>query len=252
MYYHQSEFDIRCEWGEKAVYELTPISDAVIVVDVLSFSTSVEIATSQGAIVFPYRWKDESVYTYAESVEAEVANHANKRGLKLAPSSLLNLPKGIRLVLPSPNGSTLSLSTGDTATFAGCIRNCEAIAAAAMTRGRIVSVIMAGERWEDNSLRPCFEDLVGAGSIIQYLRGKLSPESLAAVAAFEKAAKDLHRLLRECSSGKEKVGKGADDDMRLAAEINVSKCVPLLIERAYVNKVDESNRFCGSSQKPLK
>lgn len=242
MYYHQSEFDIRCEWGQNAVLELAPLSDVVIVIDVLSFSTSVEIATNQGAIVFPYRWKDESVYVYAESVGAEVADHSNKRGWKLAPSSLLNLPRGVRLVLPSPNGSTLSLSTGGTATIAGCIRNCEAVAAHAMKRGRIISLIMAGERWEDDTLRPCFEDLVGAGSIIRHLRGKRSPESIAAVAAFENASGDLHALLRQCSSGKEKIEKREADDIRLAAEINISECVPLLTEGAYVKAANDLSR----------
>jgi hypothetical protein len=31
-----------------------------MIVDVLSFSTSGKIATNNGAIIFPYKWKDES------------------------------------------------------------------------------------------------------------------------------------------------------------------------------------------------
>lgn len=49
-FYNQSTFDIRCEWGVKGVEQLAPISDVVIIVDILSFSTCVEIATSRGAI----------------------------------------------------------------------------------------------------------------------------------------------------------------------------------------------------------
>ena len=36
MTFNQCEFDIRCEWGENGVHQLAPISDAVIIVDVLS------------------------------------------------------------------------------------------------------------------------------------------------------------------------------------------------------------------------
>ena len=55
MTFTQSEFDIRLEWGEQGVNLLAPVSDLVIIVDVLSFTTSVEIATSRGAIVYPYQ-----------------------------------------------------------------------------------------------------------------------------------------------------------------------------------------------------
>lgn len=66
MIYNQQEFDIRLEWGLKGVEELAPISDVMVIVDVLSFSTCVDIATKNGAIIFPYRWKDNSAieFTY--------------------------------------------------------------------------------------------------------------------------------------------------------------------------------------------
>ena len=51
--FNQHEFDIRLEWGLKGVEILAPISDVIIIVDVLSFSTCVDVATGMGATVYP-------------------------------------------------------------------------------------------------------------------------------------------------------------------------------------------------------
>ena len=237
MIFDQSEYNVRCEWGERGVALLAPVSDAVIIVDVLSFSTAVEIANSQGAVVFPYTWKDETADRFAASVNAEVAGKGKGNYYSLSPASLLNLPSGLRLVLPSPNGSTLSLLAGATATvIAGCLRNCRAAAESAMKRGSRIGVIAAGERWEDGTLRPCFEDFVGAGAIISFLRGTTSPEAMAAVGAFESVSGNIFDWLKGCSSGKEKLNRGEEQDIKLAAELNVSSCVPVLSDGAFVRE----------------
>lgn len=212
---------------------LAPTSDVIIIVDVLSFSTSVEIATNQGALVYPYPWRDQGAYEFARSVSAEVADKTNKNGYCLSPASLRELPSDIRLVLPSPNGSALSLMTGHTKTIAGCLRNCRAVAESAMRKGRSISIIPAGERWEDGTLRPCFEDLAGAGGIISFLAGRPSPEAESAVAVFERASSNLLKHIKECGSGKEKIERGEEDDLRLAVEVNVSECVPILARGAF-------------------
>jgi 2-phosphosulfolactate phosphatase len=233
MTFDQSEYEVRCEWGDRGVSLLAPISDVIVIVDVLSFSTAVEIATSQGAVVYPYRWKDETARQFAGSVSAEVADRHNKNGYSLSPSSLCALPLGCRLLLPSPNGSELSLSTGSTLMLSGCFRNCRAVAEFAMSRGTKIAVIPAGEKWEDGTLRPCFEDLTGAGAIIRYLRGSLSPEAKAARAVFESSVSNLQKYIAGCSSGKEKMSRGEESDVTLASELNVSRCVPALVDGAY-------------------
>ncbi len=237
MIFDQSEFELRCEWGDQGVSQLAPISDVVVIVDVLSFSTSVEIATNNGAIIFPYKWKDDS-RLYAKSVQAEVAkSRSSKDGYSLSPTSLTKIPVGTKLVLPSPNGSSLTLRTGTTPTLAGCLRNCQAVAQFAQRFGSKIAVIPAGERWEDGMLRPAFEDLIAAGAILSYLNGSLSPEAEAAVAAFYTFNNDLLAYLKKCSSGKELIFKGFESDVVLAAAINVSNCVPLFTEKAYVRQI---------------
>ena len=232
MTFTQAEFDVRCEWGLQGVTQFAPISDVIIIVDVLSFTTCVEIATAQGATIYPYR--GDNAAGFARAVNAELAAKWGQAGYSLSPRSLVQLPADLRLVLPSPNGSTLSLSTGQTPALAGCLRNFRAVAAAAATYGRHVTVVPAGERWrEDGSLRPAYEDWLGAGAIISQLGGRLSPDARAAQAAFLDAQDQLEKLLSQCGSAKEHIERGLAENVALAAAINVSDCVPLLVENAY-------------------
>lgn len=240
MIYNQSEFNLRCEWGAQGVAQLAPISDVVVIIDVLSLSTCMEIATNNGAIVFPYAYKkDESAIDYAKSVQAELASQRQRwttNGYSLSPKSVAEIPAGTKLVLPSPNGSFLTLHTGNTPTLAGCLRNCQAVAEFAQKYGAQIAVIPAGERWkEDGSLRPAFEDLIGAGAILSYLHGSLSPEAEVAVVTFQAFQQHLLGYLKKCSSGKELIERGFESDVELSAAYNISDCVPLFIDNAYVN-----------------
>jgi 2-phosphosulfolactate phosphatase len=236
MTFDQQGFDIRCEWGEHGVAVLAPISDAVIIVDVLSFSTSVDVAVRNGALVFPYRWRDERAAAFAASVDAELADpRRTSRRYSLSPASLLHVEPGTRIVLPSPNGATLTLAARPTPVLAGCLRNAEAVAGAARKVGPKIAVIAAGERWrDDHSLRPSLEDYIGAGAIISCLGGRQSPEAAGAVAAFRAAKPRLSECLQQCSSGRELAELGFAEDVRLAAELNVSECAPVLSGEAFV------------------
>lgn len=108
--FNQAESEIRCEWGLRGLRELAPISDVVIIVDVLSFSTALDIGTSRGAIIFPYPLNGGSATAYAASLNAELASSNRGVGLSLSPSSLRSIEPACRLVLPSPNGAALSFA----------------------------------------------------------------------------------------------------------------------------------------------
>ena len=241
MKFDQADFDVRCEWGQQGVLQLALISDVVVIVDVLSFSSCVDIAVSRGAIAFPYQWRDESAQSFAQSMAAELATKRGKGQYSLSPASLLSIPQGTRLVLPSPNGSTLSLATGETPAIAGYLRTAKAVALAAMRHGPKVAVIPAGERWSDGTLRPALEDLMGAGAILSYLEGSLSPEAQLAVSAYQGMCQNLELLIEQCGSGQELITQGFEQDVCLALQLNVSDCVPTLTEGAYINKCIPQN-----------
>lgn len=234
---HQSDYDIRCEWGEHGVLKLSRTSDVVIIVDVLSFSTCVDIATARGAAVYPYLWKDESAREFAISIDAELATPRGTGRFSLSPASLLDIPPDTKIVLPSPNGASLSLATGDTITLAGCLRNASAVANAALRLGKRIAVVPAGERWEDNSLRPSLEDWIGAGAIINQLSGSFSPEAQAALDVYRAMSADLTQTNWNCVSGVELIERGYETDVMLASELDVSCSVPILSDKTYVNLV---------------
>jgi 2-phosphosulfolactate phosphatase len=169
-------------------------------------------------------------------MEAQLADPKRTRGVySLSPESLTRIQPGTRIVLPSPNGATLTLAAKPTPVLAGCLRNARAVALAAMKYGPRIAVIPAGERWKDDfSLRPAFEDLIGAGAIVRHLTGRLSPEAVSAVGAFEAAKSELDQHLRQCSSGRELIERGFSEDVQLASQLNVSDCAPVLIEDAFV------------------
>lgn len=252
MTYNQQEFDVKLEWGIRGIKELAPVSDVVIIVDVLSFSTCVDIAVSNGAVVYPYRWKDETAAAYARSLGAELASFSRRDtdGYSLSPASLTGIQSQTKLVLPSPNGSALSLATKTAPTLCGGLRNAKAVAEFAVSIGRRVSVIPAGERWANDALRPAFEDLLGAGAIVSHLTGSLSPESKAAWSVYRCLKETLFEEIKNCGSGRELIERGFEKDVYLASALNVSNTVPLLTENRYVGRkkstADKSTLPCNA------
>jgi len=235
--FEQAGFEVRFEWGPKAISTIGPSVDAIVIVDVLSFSTSVDIAVSRGAEVLPYYFNHLQASEFATVHHAVLADREAKPGsYSLRPTSLLAIPSGTRLVLPSPNGSALSFQAAESGqkVFAGCLRNAKAIGTMINRHGWSTLVVAAGERWPDNSLRPCYEDLVGAGAIIDHLSPNRSPEAEAALVTYLESINCLEARVFACSSGQELTARGSKNDVKLATRLNESDSVPLLDGSAFV------------------
>jgi len=231
----QEGFACRCEWGPGAVSALAP-ADVIIVVDVFSFTTCVDVAVSRGVAILPYAWNDPSAADYARAQGAELAGKRRRTRYSLAPESYMDAPSGLRCVLPSPNGArvTLSAASSGAVVLAGCLRNARAVAAAAQRTGRTFNVVPAGERWPDGGLRPALEDALGAGAILAALPGSRSPEAQAMVAIFEARRDSLVETLDACGSGRELTGRGHLRDKLIAGDLDVSSGVPRFDGTAFV------------------
>lgn len=218
------------EWGAQGVRALAARCPVLVIVDVLSFGTAVDVAVGTGARVLPLPWQGDRAHTAATEAGAVLVAPRDLDRWSLSPSSLRSLRSDVLLALPSPNGASLSTQAGalGATVFAGCVRNATAVAKAAQATaaGAPVGVIAAGERWDDDSLRPAVEDLLGAGAILDALDGTPSPEAEVAVRGF--TADRLPDLLADCVSGRELAARGFAHDVALAAQLDASSSVPLL------------------------
>ena len=131
---------------------------------------------------------------------------------------------------------------------AACLRNRTAVArhlhevSVLARRGVdscVITVIAAGERWPDGSLRPAVEDLWGAGAVLAALVDLgvegLSPEARVAEAAYRAIEHDVAAAVTECASGRELVDGGFEDDVAIARELDVADRVPVLSAGAFTH-----------------
>jgi len=262
-WHSQDRHVVRLDWGPLAAEALTTYAVAAgspvcaVVVDVLSFTTCVSVAVDAGIRVHPYRWKDESAQVFADECGATLARTRSatrvEGGVSLSPASIRAAGAIGDLVLPSPNGSTISavLAEAGAAVVAASLRNRAAVAAwlvdwlqssSGSGAPPVVVVVPAGERWPDDSLRPAVEDLWGAGSVVAALAQRLehrggplllSPEAEAAGAAWLAVEDRIGEALHACARGRELVDQGWPDDVAVAAELDTSAVVPVLTKGAY-------------------
>lgn len=226
------------------MHALAPCAAVIVIVDVLSFSTAVDIAVSRGAQVYPFAFDHpEAARQAAFRLGAALASHRDAPGssYSLSPASLQTIPAGTRLLLPSPNGSRLALAAGRASRkipiLAGCLRNARAVArtACALAGSDPIALIPAGETWPDGSLRPAIEDLLGAGAIIHHLERTPTPEAQIARDAYRNAGADIDHLVRLSVSGRELTDRGFSGDVDLALQENVSDTAPLLHDDAFAS-----------------
>ena len=253
----QLDAQVRMEWGRHGLEALLAGGvRTVVIVDVLRFTTTVDVACGRGAAVTPWP-DDEGAAEEADRRGAVLAQRPQTGGdtsqPSLSPVSLRNLQPTDHVLLPSPNGATLAhrAAAAGVTVLAGCLRNAAAVAAAITEFP--AGVVAAGERWPDGSLRLAVEDAWGAGAVIAALSPATSqdptagllamfgnapqaapptepPPTLSPEASWAATAipSDLASLLPRTASGRQLQEAGWSLDMEVAAARDVSQTVPRL------------------------
>jgi 2-phosphosulfolactate phosphatase len=241
----QAAHRIRFDWGltgaRALVADVRP-GDVAVVVDVLSFTTTLSVALDRGISTYPYPWAEAGAPAYAAERDAVLAvgrraGLAEGGAASLSPASFDEVSGIERVVLPSPNGSAISFALRDAGvTVVGaCLRNAAAVGRRLQGHDGRVSVIAAGERWADGSLRPAAEDLWGSGAVLAGLGvAGASAEARVAAAAYDAVSADLERAMADCASGRELAADGFARDVEIAAAWDVSDAVPVLRDDAFV------------------
>ncbi|MEH1012526.1 2-phosphosulfolactate phosphatase [Micromonospora sp. CPCC 206060] len=230
----------RFDWGLAGAAELGRVCAALVVVDVLSFTTAVEVSVARGMRVHPFPWGEQAA-EYARRVGAVAAvgrrQMTGDRPWSLSPAALRTAPVVPDLVLPSPNGSAICAAASATGlpVVAASLRNARAVGAWLISQGygstrAPIGVVASGERWPDGTLRPAVEDQLGAAAVLDALStvpGGLSVEAAMALAALA-SVPDLPAAVRGCVSGRELAEMGFAEDVEIAVQVDVSEVVPLL------------------------
>ena len=241
----QSQYQVRFDWGIEGAQAVAADADVIIVVDVLSWSTSVDIAVSLGVDVIPASIGEAR--DAAARHNALLAGSRGEAGLTLSPASITaDALGGIRsIILPSPNGSAIcaALASHPATIVAGSLRNRRAIAHWALAQQGdkgdrfIVAVIASGEKRDDGSTRFAIEDLLGAGAVIDALADAgidyCSPEAAGASAAFTGLRNATAHLIGASASGRELAEAGYRQDIDLAVDLDRSTTVPVLGEFSF-------------------
>lgn len=167
--FDQSPYGCRLEWGQRGAREAAERGDITIILDVLSFSSTVTAAVNFGASIFPYPPPiNEVAKKYAQELGAQIvwgrAEAKKFGGHSLSPSSFTTADYGQKFVMCSLNGAACTwVAFKVPALLIGCFLDASAVATIAnqlvLDICANITVIACGEKWSsilenENNIRP--------------------------------------------------------------------------------------------------
>ncbi|MDM7853610.1 2-phosphosulfolactate phosphatase [Cellulomonas alba] len=219
-------------------------ADVLVVVDVLSFTTTLAVAADRGIEVVPCDLDGREAAVLAERHHARLASHRRTAGpgeVSLSPASVRTAADVRRLVLPSPNGAAVSaeLAASGRVVIGAALYNAHAVGRWIRARhpGARTLVVACGERRDDGTIRRAEEDLWGAGAVVDALvDGGARPSEAAARArdVWDGVADRAQASLLPCQSGRELASAGFTSDVVIAAEVDRGDAAAVLHDGVYV------------------
>jgi 2-phosphosulfolactate phosphatase len=244
---------VHVEWGPAGAELAAARGDIVVVVDVLSFSTTLAVAVARDFTCLVYSGAEIERMGGPEAAGAALRARPLSKSrrvppgqLSLSPQSLLTAEPGQRVLFTSLNGAAVaSAAAGAPALLVGGLRNAgasAAVIAGLLTEGvaERVTVVACGEQWSSvepavEGIRPSLEDWSGAGLICARLAR--AGHTLSAEAAASAAGWNGPGALASCVSARELLAAGFDADVALALEVDVSDTVPVRVEQEGTGRV---------------
>lgn len=247
---------VHVEWGRAGAVLAAARGDVVVVVDVLSFSTTLSMAVARDFTCLVYSGAEiESLGGPAMAAIRLGARPLSRQRrvdpgeISLSPASLLEAEPGQRVIFTSLNGaSVVSAAARAPAILIGSPRNataCAGLAAELMTSVRAgrVTVVACGEHWssvdpDTDGTRPAAEDWLGAGAVcagMADLGYSLSAEARLAASSWTRpsALADV----ADCVSARELRAAGFAADVELALEVDADHKVPVRMSGEQTGRV---------------
>lgn len=249
----QQSYEVRFDWGRDGLRGIAPGAGVIVVIDAISFTTTVEMAVALGLQVQPFaglRAEAEALDAAGSFGDARLAGRRGDPGISLSPSSMTEQNAAefgaSRAVIPSLNGSRLSTLAAEygVPVVAASLRNRTAVARwilqhqARIGHRAMVAIVAAGEVRTDETVRFAVEDLLAAGAVIDALGAvgidACSPEAAAACAAYTGLARGIRHMFTASVSGGELLKDDQRADIEVAYQTDASSTVPLLVDGVYV------------------
>ena len=249
-WFSQSPHRVRMDWGWRGCIAAAARGDAVVIVDVIRFSTAVCAAASRGVTVYPASERDD-IDAMCEQFGATQIDNG------LAPATYDTIERGQRVVLRSPNGATcVRLASAAPIVMIGAIVNRSAVGNCIyelIHKTKLnVTVIACGERWtapsDDGALRFAVEDQLGVGAVLSRIRGAdLSAEAQVCAQAFLSTT-DIVPWITQCGSGREQISKDDRASVVTAAMIDRYPVVPVLRDGCRLEAVADISEIISLAQ----
>ncbi len=240
---------IHLEWSAIGAKLAAARGDIVVIVDVLSFSTSVTVVLANGGTALSYSHQEIQEQGGPEAValrlNAEIISRDRQftqSRFSLSPVSLKAIQPQDRIVLTSINGARcVSSAAKSPIVVIGALINRLAVAEAISQMLRLsetnrCTLIACGELWSsifpaEEGMRPSIEDLIGVGAIAQALSTEftLSIEAQNAVDTFNANRENLLSFLSNSISGRQLISRDFGGDVELASQLDSEKVVAVWI-----------------------